>query len=47
MTEMHSVTQLIAGLFIGLSFGYVVYHFSKNQITGNIHMKLDDAFKPK
>jgi len=47
ITEMHSVTQLIAGLFIGLSVGYVVYHVSKNQITGNIRMKLDDAFRPK
>jgi len=46
LREMHSITQLIAGLFVGYSVGYITYILASRRIVGNIKSKPDD-FAPK
>ena len=46
LTQMHTITQLVAGLFVGYSFGYITYTLATRKIVGNIQLKLDD-FAPK
>jgi membrane-associated phospholipid phosphatase len=38
----HTALQIIIGIIIGSSFGYMIYIFAQKYITGNIKMKKDD-----
>lgn len=38
----HTILQLIVGIVIGTTFGYIVYIFANKNIMGNIKMKKDD-----
>jgi membrane-associated phospholipid phosphatase len=38
----HTILQLIIGIIIGTTFGYIIYMFANKNIIGNIKMKKDD-----
>ncbi len=38
----HSISQLIIGLLVGLSTGWLFYKIGTNKLTGNIKMRRDD-----
>jgi membrane-associated phospholipid phosphatase len=38
----HTILQLIIGIIIGTTFGYLIYMFANKNIIGNIKMKKDD-----
>jgi membrane-associated phospholipid phosphatase len=38
----HSISQVIVGSFIGLSFGYFIYNLARDKIKGKIREKPDD-----
>lgn len=38
----HTILQLIIGIIIGTTFGYLIYTFANKNIIGNIKMKKDD-----
>lgn len=42
----HTVLQLIIGLLVGLTFGFLLYQITNNALKGNIKMKRDD-YAPK
>ena len=41
-SNSHTVTQVLAGAFVGSIFSYLIYYMARQKIMGNLILKMDD-----
>ena len=41
-SNSHTLTQVIAGAFVGSIFSYFMYYMARQKIMGNLILKMDD-----
>jgi membrane-associated phospholipid phosphatase len=42
ISNAHTVTQVIAGAFVGSIFSYFMYYMAQQKIMGKLLLKMDD-----